>query len=181
MITVKNSAHSAKRGLTMLRSSTTPLSETICMSPRRWWGGAERKDQATVNMPESVRGIAEQIKDNCNILHIRQCREFVLRRSALDLVIIQAGFVRSITTAPLDSKTGLRLARLLAPARMIVMDLFSFAPSLASAVSLARMALGFAEKKKPLRRETVRERSSSYADFLSSPKIIDGLVLDVEK
>ncbi len=96
-------------------------------------------------------------------------------------MIIQAGFVRSITTALLDSKTGLRLARLLAPARMIVMNLFSFVPSLASGVSLARMASRFAEKEKPLRSETVRERSSSYADFLSSPKIIYGLVLDVEK
>ncbi len=62
-------------------------------------------------------------------------------------MIIQAGFVRSITTAPLDSKTGLRLARLLAPARMIVMDLFSFAPSLASVVSLARMASGLRRRR----------------------------------
>ncbi len=97
------------------------------------------------------------------------------------MVIIQPGFERSITTAPLDSKTGQRLARLLAPARMIGMDLFSFAPSLASSVSLARMASGFAEKEKPLRSKTVRERSSLYADFLSSPKIIYGLLLDVEK
>jgi hypothetical protein len=103
------------------------------------------------------------------------------RLSTFDSVIIQPGLVRSITTAPLDSKIGLRLARLLAPARIIVIALFSFAPSLGSAGSLARMASGCAEMEKPLRSETVRERSSSYVDFLSRPKMIDGLVLEVEK
>ena len=63
---------------------------------------------------------------------------------------------------------------------MIVIALFSFAPSLGSAESLARMDSGCAEMEKPLQSETVRERSSSYADFLSSPKIIDRLVLEVE-
>jgi hypothetical protein len=83
------------------------------------------------------------------------------RDSTFDSLIIQPGLVRSITTAPFASKAGLRLARLLAPARMMVRDLGSFAPSLFAAVSLARMPSGLAVMEKPLRSETVRERRSS--------------------
>jgi hypothetical protein len=83
------------------------------------------------------------------------------RDSTFDSLIIQPGLVKSITTAPFASKAGLRLARLLAPARMMVRDLGSFAPSLFAAVSLARMPSGLAVMEKPLRSETVRERRSS--------------------
>jgi hypothetical protein len=81
--------------------------------------------------------------------------------STLASVIIQPGFVRSMTTAPFDSNTGFRLARLLAPANIIVRHLLPFAPSPEAVVSLARMPSGFAEIEKPLRSETVRERRSS--------------------
>ena len=78
----------------------------------------------------------------------------------LDSVIIQPGLVRSMTVAPAPSKTGLRLERLLPPASMMVRLLFSFAPSRVAAVSLARMASGFADMEKPLQSETARERRS---------------------
>ena len=78
-----------------------------------------------------------------------------------DSVMIQPGLVRSMTVAPAPSKTGLRLERLLPPASMMVRLLFSFAPSRVAAVSLARMASGFADIEKPLRSETARERRSS--------------------
>jgi hypothetical protein len=133
-------------------------------------------------MFKSVSRVAKEVKDDCCILHIRDGGQFGFQRFNVRFVlIIQPGFVKSMTTAPLASKAGLRLARLLAPARMMVRDLVSFAPSRFAAVSLARMPSRLAVMEKPLRSETVRERRSSYTDFLSRPKMMAGLVLIVEK
>ncbi|MFN9905948.1 MAG: hypothetical protein ACK56F_07465, partial [bacterium] len=67
---------------------------------------------------------------------------------------IQPGFVRSKTAAPLASKMGLRLPRMLAPAKIIVKTLVdSLSPSGCAGGSLTRMASGLAAKEKPLRSE----------------------------
>ncbi len=71
----------------------------------------KRKYQTTIDMPEPVGGVTKQIKDDCMIATssiVDRAESSNFRFSMFHSVIIQPGFVRLITTAPLDSKTGLR-------------------------------------------------------------------------